>query len=39
MQGYIKWSLGPFIPVYYNRYVEASMEFYIKRSLGPFILD
>jgi hypothetical protein len=38
MQGYGKGSLGHFILVYYNGYVEASMQGYIKGSLGPFFL-
>jgi hypothetical protein len=37
MQVYMKWSLGPFIPVYYNRYVEAYKQVYIKCILGPFL--
>jgi hypothetical protein len=35
MQGYIKASKGPFIPVHYNVYVEASMQGYKKGSRGP----
>jgi hypothetical protein len=37
MQGYSKGSVGPFIPDYYNRLVEAYMQGYIKGSVGPFI--
>jgi hypothetical protein len=38
MQGYSKWTLGPFSLVYYKCYVEASKQGYSKESLGPFIL-
>jgi hypothetical protein len=38
MQGYSKGSLVPFILVYYNRYLEASIQGYSKGSLGPFML-
>jgi hypothetical protein len=38
MQGYSKWSLGPFMQVYYNRYLEASTQGYSKASLGSFML-
>jgi hypothetical protein len=38
MQGYSKESLGPFILVYYKRYVESSMKVYSMWSLGPFML-
>jgi hypothetical protein len=37
MQGYIKVSAGPFIPVHYKGLVEASMQGYIKESVGAFI--
>jgi hypothetical protein len=36
MQGYIKGSVGPFITVHYNEYVE-SMQGYSKGSVGPFM--
>jgi hypothetical protein len=38
MQGYSKGSVGSFITVYDNGYIEASMQGYIKCSLGPFIM-
>jgi hypothetical protein len=38
MQGYSKGSLGPFMLVYYNRYIESSKKGYSKGSLGPFML-
>jgi hypothetical protein len=38
MQSYGKGSLRHFILVYYNGYVEASMQCYSNCSLGPFIL-
>jgi hypothetical protein len=38
MQGYSKWSLHPFILVYYSGYVEHFIQGYSKGSLGPFIL-
>jgi hypothetical protein len=38
MQGYSKGSLGPFMLVHYNGYVETYMQTYSKGSLGPFML-
>jgi hypothetical protein len=38
MQGYSKGKFGPFIPVYYNRYVDSYKQTDCKWSLGPFIL-
>jgi hypothetical protein len=37
MQGYIKGSLGPFMLVYYNRKVEASLQGYSKGCLWTFM--
>jgi hypothetical protein len=37
MQGYSKGSLGPFITVQYNGYIEASKQGYSKGNLGPSI--
>jgi hypothetical protein len=37
MQGYSKVSVGPFVKVHYNGYVEAYKQGYSKGSLGPFI--
>jgi hypothetical protein len=37
MQGYIKGSLGDFVMVHYNGYLEASMQGSNKGSFGPFI--
>jgi hypothetical protein len=34
MEGYSKGSAGPFIPDYYNRLVEASMQGYSKGIVG-----
>jgi hypothetical protein len=38
MQGYSKGSVGPFITVHFNGYVEASMQGYNKGSVGPFMM-
>jgi hypothetical protein len=37
MQGYITWSLGPLITVFYSGYIEASKQSYRTGSLGIFI--
>jgi hypothetical protein len=37
MQGYSKGSVGPFMTVHYNAYVEVSKQGYNNGSLGPFI--
>jgi hypothetical protein len=39
MQGYSKCSVGPFITVHYNGYVDASMQGYSNGSLGPSKTD
>jgi hypothetical protein len=36
MQGYIKWSFGPFVAVHYSGKLEASLQGYSKGSVGPF---
>jgi hypothetical protein len=37
MEGYIKGTLGPFIPVHINGIIEESMQGYSKGSVEPFI--
>jgi hypothetical protein len=39
MQGYSKGSVGPFMTVHYNVYVEGSLQVYSKVSLGFPIPD
>jgi hypothetical protein len=37
MQGYSKGSVGPFMTVHYNGYVEAFIKGYNKGSVVPFM--
>jgi hypothetical protein len=37
MQGYIKGTVGPFIPEHYNGKLEASMQGYNKGTPAPFL--
>jgi hypothetical protein len=37
MEVYSKGSVGPFMTIHYNGYVDASMEGYSKGNLGTFI--